>query len=237
MVHEQIKKEDFAEVPETCPVMTTCPNICAASEAECPTSCPSDLILCLDGSCSDTACDESLETICGDCSTITVTCPKVNDFLSSCHEIYEPEYTAYAECAEAEAEAIPPVSFTGPLYMFCYCWICLMTLIVFVWCLYNQKINPVAEAMTDIIPIPTVDDKQESSKEFDEKCDWMQIGYKKHWVGYSISLLVWATLWGIQVLLLVLTNSYYVQVEAIAWWKPLYEGGEDAEADLLYTFE
>ena len=62
-----------------------------------------------------------------------------------------------------------------------------------------------------------------SSTNAESDTEWTQTGYRKNWIGYIISLLVWTTLWGIQFLLLVTTLFYYMQQEAITRWKPVIE--------------
>ena len=130
---------------------------------------------------------------------------------------FESEYASTAECIENQEEEIPLISFTGPWFVACYSWIGGVTALVALWCAYNQLISPVDGSIQTLTPISITGANSESATE------WTQTGYRKNWIGFIISLLVWTTLWGIQFLLLVTTLFYYMQQEAITRWKPVIE--------------
>jgi hypothetical protein len=213
---------DFAEVPETCPFTTTCPDICVEDEIECPTACANNLTLCADGTCN-TFCDDVLESPCA-CGSLNVTCAKVIDYYDSCQLNFGALYNATAVCiAEEEAEKITKLSFTGPFFLLCYYWISGVTFAVIAFCFVNQKLIPVHEAVQTLTPISNAHE------------EWKQIGYKKNIIGNFICLLVWTTLWGIQALLLILTLFYYIQQDAVrvAHIQPVFED----EVQVLKAFE
>jgi hypothetical protein len=195
-------------VPESCPATTTCPVVCAEEESLCPTACKDGLSLCADGSCS-VSCDSSIESPCA-CETRPFACAKVNDYYPNCTTSYAYEYAAYTDCIANQEEALPQVSFTGPVFLFCYFYISGVTLLVIVWCFYNQKVCPIPESVKSLTPTSMI-----TTTVNGEQQEWTQTGYKKNLVGTIIKFLVWTNLWGIQFLLALTTILYYQQQGAI----------------------
>jgi hypothetical protein len=211
---------DFAESPpESCPATTTCAPVCVANATDCPTQCEEGEELCSDGSCKP-ACLGDEETLCGEdaerCTTLPITCKREIDFYDSCKEKYAAFYETEAVCIEAQIDEIPLLSFTDPAFMFCYFWISCVSLLTFLWCLFNQKIFPV-----------------EGSEVAMKEEGWSQTGYKRHWIGIIIHGMVMTTLFGIQFLLFLLTVFYYMQQGAISRWEPVFED----EVQVLIAFE
>lgn len=186
---------------------------------DCPTQCEDGEELCNDGSCK-AACLGYEETLCGEdaerCNGMPVTCKREIDFYDSCKETYASFYDAEEACIEAQNEEIPLLSFTGPVFLLCYFWISAVSVLTFLWCLFNQKILPV----------------HGSEVAMGEE-GWSQTGYKRHWLGIIIHGLVMSTLWGVQFLLLMLTIFYYMQQGAVTRWEPVFED----EAQVLIAFE
>jgi hypothetical protein len=222
---------DYAETPIDCPATTTCPVICVATVEECPTVCDNGTILCYDGSCAADTClsEDEYENPC-ECETLAVACPKVINFYDECFTLYQiPYYSNYTSCIDAQEEAIPLLSFTGPYFMTCYIWISVVTILVYGWCFYNQKLSPVPSATQ---PLPrahhhTAMDNNNSNE------IWTQTGYKVHIIGMIIYILVIITIVGIQFLLFLLTIFYYMQQELITKWAPVFLD----EVQVLKAFE
>jgi hypothetical protein len=156
----------------------------------------------------------------------------VNDFYPNCTISFAYEYAANTECIENQEEALPQVSFTGPVFLFCYYFLSGVTLLVISWCFYNQKVCPILESVKTLTPTSmittttkTVDGGQQ---------EWTQTGYKKNLVGEIIYYLVWINLWGIQFLLALTTILYYQQQEAILpRWSPVFHD----EVQVLLAFQ
>lgn len=183
-------------------------------EDDCPTSCPDGLTLCIDGSC-EIECEADLESPC-ECEERNVTCAKVIDFYDACKEKYAYEYNSTIVCIAEQEDSIEQISFTGPWFIFVYSWISAVTVLVILWCAFNQKISPVPGAVQMLIPVGEVDSPENAKRE------WTQTGYKKHLIGTIICYLVWLTIWGIQFLLFLLTIFYYIQQEAVTRWPPVF---------------
>jgi hypothetical protein len=147
------------------------------------------------------------------------------NFYDACKEDYAFEYNETSVCLALQEDAIEKVSFTGPWFMFVYIWLFTVTIVVILWCAFNQKISPVHDAVQVLHPLDF--ESSENSKE------WTQTGYKFHWLGIIISIMVWLTIWGIQFLLVLLTVAYYMQQEAIKRWPPLFLD----EKQVLTAFE
>lgn len=236
--------------------MTTCPLICVATSDDCPTSCDDDqLTLCNDGTCQS-SCDDTIESPC-ECDDLMFACPKVIDYYESCQSLFELEYQNYSTCITDQEESLASVSFTGPWFMVCYCWISIVSVLVVSWCAYNQKMAPIVESSEQtLIPIFTKsssDKKPEcaggdvdglgpecAGGDFDglatngsSNSEWTLTGYRKNWIGLLIYFLVLMTIVGFQFLLFLLTIFYYMQQEAITRWAPVFHD----EAEVLLAFE
>lgn len=211
---------DYAEIPGECPAMTTCPLVCVANATECSTVCEEGLSLCNDGVCSE-SCDDEIETPC-ECDDLPVACAKVVDFFDVCFERFQEFYDNNTECLDAASDEIPLFSFTEPAFVFCYVWISAVTVLVYSWCLFNQKLFPVPSSTASLSPAA------ESSTG-----GWTQTGYKAHWFGRVVHALVNLTFVGIQFLLFLLTIFYYMQQEAITRWAPVFLD----EVQVLMAFE
>ena len=194
--------------------------MCVANVTDCPTACEDGLSLCNDGVCSE-SCEDWIETPC-ECDGLLVACAKIIDSYDVCFERFQELYDANAECLEAASYEIPLLSFTEPAFVFCYVWISAVTALVFLWCLFNQKLFPVPSSTGSLSPAA------DSST-----VGWTQTGYKTHWIGSFVHALVILTFVGIQFLLLLLTIFYYMQQEAITTWAPVFLD----EVQVLMAFE
>ncbi|KAI2493673.1 hypothetical protein MHU86_20852 [Fragilaria crotonensis] len=148
--HRALAFGDYAEVPGACPATTTCPLVCVANVTDCPTSCDDGLSLCNDGVCSE-SCEDDIETPC-ECDGLLVACAKVIDSYDVCLETFQGFYDANAECLEAASEEIPLFTFTEPAFVFCYVWISAVTVLVFLWCLFNQKLFTIPSSTASLSP-------------------------------------------------------------------------------------
>jgi hypothetical protein len=186
----------------------------------CPTQCGDGLSLCNDGVCSE-SCDTEIETPCP-CEGLPVACAKVIDLYDTCLDMFQEFYDANAECLDNASSEIPLFSFTEPAFIVCYVWISVVTVLVFVWCLFNQKLCPVPGS---VLPLTSATGKSTEG--------WTQTGYRKHYVGSIVRLLVVLTFVGIQFLLFLLTIFYYMQQEAITRWAAVFMD----EEQVLKAFE
>jgi hypothetical protein len=198
--------------------------ICILNNTECPTACPIGENLCYDGSCSKEPCDENLENPCW-CEPLVVVCPRPIDYFDNCQKDYGALYENYTLCVEDYEESIEQVSYSGPVFMFCYIWIISLTIFVYCWCLFNQVLFPVKGSVRSLIPV-TVQDESENEQ-------WTQIGYRTSLIGGVLNILVWVTLFVIHGLLLFLTLCYYTQQLVIAPWPILFLD----EVQVLFVFQ
>jgi hypothetical protein len=198
--------------------------MCILNNTECPTACPKGENQCIDGTCSKEPCNEDLESPCW-CEPLVIACPRPIDYFENCQNDYGALYENYTLCVEDYEESIEKVSYSNPIFMFCYFWIVLMTIFVFAWCLYNQRLFPVNGSVKTLIPV--------TAKNVDEEAKWVQIGYKNNFIGSMLNLLVWITLFGIHGLLLVLTLFYYTQQLEITAWRPVFLD----EVQVLFVFQ
>jgi hypothetical protein len=208
---------DFVDPTYECPASTTCVQVCVADVVDCPTEmlCGSNEIICADGSCA-VECDQGLETPC-DYECASVACNKVVDEYDACNEKYASYYDFEASCGEAESAAAL-FSWNEPAFVFLYCWISVVTVLILVWCFFNQKLVPVADST---MPLQDGDIPK------------TQTGYKIGIVGGTVYALAALTLLGFQILLATTTVLYYIEQEAITRWQPVFEDTEQA----LLAFE
>jgi len=78
--------------------------------------------------------------------TVTpITCMKVVDYYNSCRDKYQEAYD-YQEQYSADVieESTTLLTFKEPIFMFCYSWISAITVMILLWCAYNQRFSPVS---------------------------------------------------------------------------------------------
>ena len=219
-----VRSGDFAEdLPFDCPATTTCPVVCVADVANCPTACDEGLNLCLSGHCAvDCTEFDTFESPCS-CGDFVVTCPKVIDLFDSCFERFQtPYYDEVTACEEAAEEAIPLLSWSGPWFLACYIGLATVSVLVMGWCYFNQKLCPVSTSMKPLMA------SMENSTG-----SWSQTGYKTHPVGSFLFFLVTASYVGIQILMFYLVIMYYVQQEAITRFPVHFQ----SDVQVLKAFE
>jgi hypothetical protein len=209
---------DFAEIPETCPALTTCPVICVESSADCPTTCSGKLTLCPSGSCQDECSqyDAEEENPCP-CPSASVACPPVVDYYEECLKNFMPFYDHSTACLEEQSGGMPHLPYTGPYFVACYTWIITVTCLVVGWCYYNEKVCPGHALTSKRLAQPKTKTARSSAAEV-----WIQTGYKRTSVGTTIYILVNVTLMGIHFLLFILTIFYYMQEGAITKWAAVF---------------
>ena len=102
--------------------------------------------LCLDGSCADLtageACDPEAESPCA-CDALSIICAKQVDLEPECTERFISQYDAYMTCVEEQLDNIPQVDFRGPWFLACYGSLPLLTLLMLIWCAWNQRWAPI----------------------------------------------------------------------------------------------
>ena len=189
---------DFAEdLPFDCPATTTCPVVCVSDVLNCPTVCEDGLNLCLSGHCAEDCTEfDTFENPCS-CGDYIITCPKVADLFDTCFERFQtPYYDEVTVCEEAEEEAIPLLSWSGPWFVACYVGLAIVAVLLVGWCYFNQKIFPISNSM---MPLMASMDNSAGS--------WSQTGYKTHPIGSFIFFLVTLSCVGIQVLMFYLDRK------------------------------
>jgi hypothetical protein len=208
---------DFVDPTYDCPALTTCVQVCVADVNDCPPEmlCNSTETLCADGSCA-TECDPSLETPCAyDCAPVA--CHKVVDYYDACFDKYAAEYAFESQCGEEESAA-HVFQWNEAVFVFLYCWIAFVTVLILAWSFFNQKMRPVAGSTVWL-------EDGEVSKTL--------TGYKTGIVGDFVYAMTLLTLLGFQILLATTTALYYVQQEAITRWRMIFED----EEQVLLAFE
>lgn len=203
--HRSLAFGDYVDQSFSCPFTTTCPNVCVAEASDCPadatcaaaSSSPDhEFALCADGTCADLtlgeACAADLETPCG-CSKLSVACAKQIDLWDTCHDRFQVYYDVHAQCLDDEAEAVPPPTMTTAPVLFALVMV-VITLLMFVWCAFNQRLSPVSGSSMDM------------ENELGEK--WTQTGYKSNIVGKVLYGLIVLGHVSIQALLLLVTFHY-----------------------------
>ena len=165
---------------------------------------------------------DTFESPCS-CGDYVVTCPKVIDLFDTCFERFQtPYYDEVALCNEAEEEAIPLLSWSGPWFLACYVSLATVSILVMVWCYFNQKLLPVSNSMMSL----TASMENNTSA-------WSQTGYKTHPVGTFIYVLVIMGNIGIQLLMFYLVIMYYVQQESITRFPVHFQ----SDVQVLKAFE
>ena len=201
---------DYADPTFSCPAITTCRRVCVAKISDCPLEmqCNGTKILCADGTCAEKC--VSAETPCR-YSCAPFACAKnVIDYYDKCQEAYKPYYDFEAKCGAAElAKATHLWTFTEPAFVVLYAWITSVTVIIIVWCFYNQRWDPVPGS-TQALQVDSINAQRQG-----EVNEGWQTGYKMHPVGLFLHFLTLVTLWGFQILLAWLTIQYYIQQGAI----------------------
>jgi hypothetical protein len=104
----------------------------------------------------------------------------------------------------------------GPIFLCGYGWISGVTVLVFGWCFFNQRISSVPGSTI----ILRGSDRQGGNNNSGD--EWTQTGYKPHIIGCTIYSCVILTLLGIQFLLFTLTILFYVQAGAISRWETVF---------------
>lgn len=202
---------DYADPTFECPAYTTCPIVCVTNSSLCPVNmkCSSGRTLCMDGTCAanEASCSSDINSFAFACIEPypPITCAKINDSLSSCLKIYEDAYEYQNQFSlDYVAATTTMLSFKEPVFILCYTWVSFIIVIIILWCTYNQ--------IWSVIPGSTRPLLEVGPTEYDDAGDmvsWTQTGYKRGVIGTLIYALVIITLLGFQVLLLLISLSYY----------------------------
>jgi cation-transporting ATPase 13A3/4/5 len=187
----------------------------------CPAAldCPIFQELCLDGNCS-ADCTEANYYFDPDGGICPSSRPKICQSIvltyDVCQEAFGSIYALTTSAFENEAEEdVTLFTLREPGFVAIYCWICIVFALIFIWCAYNQRIDPVAGSTQ-----PLTAEKHRTTK---AGADWTQTGHRAGPVGMTLYTLVMITAFGFQFLLGSLTIFYYIQQEAITWFKPVFE--------------
>ena len=161
----------------------------------------------MDGTCADLtegeACDnDALESPCG-CSGLEFACAKIINSYDDCMAEYQEYYDDNAECIENEEDNLPQVDFNGPAFKACYITLISVTMFMFGWCAYNQRISPVEYSTHSLVMAKKNGSEEEDTASLGER--WTQTGYKRTVVGSVLHGLIVLVLLGFQALLLFLT--------------------------------
>jgi hypothetical protein len=141
---------EFLDLSFTCPVQTTCPQVCSPTADDCPEDLKCKGInetLCADGSCA-LFCDPALTSPCVETSRCApVTCATIVTYYDACKQDYGPWYEFAAEChgfdngqdddQYAEESGKGQLTWTNPGYVFVYCWVVILTVAIVHWCWYK----------------------------------------------------------------------------------------------------
>jgi hypothetical protein len=217
--------------------MTTCPVVCVADVADCPTSCQANsnnanTTLCISGSCEEVCSEYNYREDANPCTceALPIACPKVVDYYDDCFAEFQAFYDSNSQCLESMSESVRLVSFTGPYFVFCYVWICGVTVLVVGWCYYNETVCPNRSKTMAKFRVPDSSAAWGRKRKYDETAT--QTGYKSTLIGTGVYAAVVTTSFGFQFLLLLTTLFYYVQQGAITRWPLVFED----EAQSLQAF-
>lgn len=190
----------------------------------CPCECirPPTSQLCADGTCSDLTagemCDPNAVSPCT-CNAHPFVCAKQVDLYPACVARFQDQYDADSECLAAQEDSLPQVDFTGPVFLACYIGLSAVTLMMLLWCAWNQRWASVSGST---VPLEGANRKmmgekaehiQRSATSIPNASSlseehWTQTGYKSTIVGMSLYYLVILAHLIIQFLLLALTVEY-----------------------------
>lgn len=216
---------DYADLTFQCPALTTCPLVCVTNYSSCPTSmsCSNGITPCMDGTCAadGVSCSAEMNSFAFSCTEPypPVACAKTIDYFNSCLETYQEAYdyqTQYS--SEFVAATTSMLTLKEPFFIFCYTWICFITVTIILWCAYNQRWSVISGSTRPLQEVVTTENGVGVA--------WTQTGYKIGVIGTLIYFLVMLTLIGFQVLLLLITLSYYNLQGDIAVRVPVIEDEE-----------
>ena len=239
----------FGDLPAhdfTCPVFATCPVACVERITDCPwdVACPENTTLCIDGSCAninDGGCSADLINPCEfECAPFA--CVRVDDYLDNCEVIYGPLYDYARNCMYWYWDNLDQVDQKGITFMFFYTWISVVTLFVYFWCAFNQRLKPVTGSTKELQEAAAktsgnIDMQENILDSGNNKGDtgiWTQTAYKRHIIGDIAYAMTIITLVTFHILLGILTVFYYWTEEGILLDRePLFAD----DAQVLFVFE
>ena len=134
-------------------------------------------------------------------------CAKQVDLLPECSTRFQAQYDVNSECLELQTESLPQVNFTGPWFMACYVGLSTVTILMLVWCAYNQRW---ARVKGSSVPLesPGLATKNEEDSGMNKNHEWSQTGYKTTFVGMTLYALIILAHWIIQFLLFALVVEF-----------------------------
>jgi len=99
-------------------------------------------------------CDSEVTSPC-ECEKTLFACAKQVDLKPACEERFVSEYDAYEVCMEEQSAALPKVNFAGPLFITFYASIPILTILMLLWCAWNQKVAPVSGSTCSLERVET----------------------------------------------------------------------------------
>ena len=175
----------------------------------------------------------------------TIACLRTVLQMDECDLQYTDYYDKAWDCGVSDPRLVhkggsdhggEKIGWTTPAHIFFYTWICVVTVLLFGWCAFNQRFCPVGQTVP-LHDFSTMGGKRRRSsysslEGSDEPALWTQTGYKKTPVGTTIYVLVLMTLAGFHALLAAVTSFYYAQQRG---YGPAYPYSNDVE--VLFAFE
>mmetsp|Transcript_3397 Transcript_3397/g.6381 ORF Transcript_3397/g.6381 Transcript_3397/m.6381 type:complete len:1061 (+) Transcript_3397:4305-7487(+) len=144
--------------------------------------------------------------------------PRVVLDFDSCNAAFGTIYKNTTDCAALEEEeSVTLYTLREGGFVAIYFWACFIPFSMILWCYFNQRIAPVSGST---MPLMMQSDSSQTS--------WTQTGYKgfgsmSSSIGLFLYLLTMITLFGYQILLGLTTIFYYIQQDAITWFRPVFE--------------
>ena len=173
-------------------------------------------------------CDPEVTSPC-ECEKTLFACAKQVDRKPVCEVRFVSEYDAYEACMEEQSAALPKVNFTGPLFITFYASIPILTVLMLLWCVWNQKVAPISGSTCSLERVETgvyIDSSRSSHGALKRLNDSLhsesvhydfhrlgdppmtQTGYTTNFIGLVLYYLIILMNFVVQFLLLALTVEY-----------------------------
>jgi hypothetical protein len=145
------------------------------------------------------------------------------DYYDSCIERFHLQYETAYECQRQTEEATEPSAFREGAVLFFYLWVSTVTIVIGIWCAYNQRWSYVPESM------------QMLSDDDATTGEW-QTGYKTGLIGNTIHVFTILTLCGFQVILAGCSISYYVHQDPDRAERSVFDNEEQVLQAFIATW-
>jgi len=224
---------DYVDPTFDCPAHITCLPVCAASEGDCPLqlTCSNGSTLCPDGSCAAT-CDASLPNLCEENSCgKNITCARIVLSQPDCTLFFREWYTNATEGETCVVDEVELLDFKGADFVIFYAFFGAVCFLIVAYPAFNQRFFPIG----DTVPLDDFSKESLLSGLPTEHKGWTQTSVRKTLLGSFLFFLTSLTLWGIQVLLLILVVFYYRQQRGE--FKPITLNPFQDEIQVLKAFQ